>query len=62
MKVVIEIEIDNDTMEDWVDVRQALELRIGAWAREFGSKINAEEVFSVYDDNGNRVGSVKVVD
>lgn len=64
MKFVLEIEIGNEAMRDWVDISQAL---IGM-ARKFEMRHNADvelgqwDTSAVRDSNGNTVGQWEITE
>ncbi len=60
MRVVIHIEIGNEAMETWSDVREALRTTASKFATRFGDAPKDGEYMRIKDVNGNSVGEILV--
>jgi hypothetical protein len=62
MRFVLQIEIGNDAMQTWSEIRRAVHKAVDRFAGSGFDPETDELGNKILDDNGNTVGSWKVVD
>lgn len=62
MKLIIEVELGNDAMQSAEQTASAIMRSLLGQASTFLSPLNANEVGTVRDTNGNTVGKWEVID